>query len=509
MRVAELMGVLSLASDAAMGMPAEHGLRAAAAAVRIGEIAGATEVERADAFYVALMRYAGCTADSDLAADVLGDEIAMRGALYGVDFGDPIEVMPRVARAAAQGKRGFGAASAAIRTIAKMPKLMNSARSHCEVGDRLAERFGFGSAFRTALLQSFERWDGRGWPEKRAGESLAVATRLAHLGEGVETAHRVGGVNAARAVAKKRAGRELDPNLVARFDARAADVCAVFDVASAWDTAMAAEPRAWREVDEEGLDEALRAIGDFAGMKSRYTRAHASGVARLARAAAERARLDEASATTLARAAFVHDLGRVAVSASIWDKPGPLTDLEWERIRMHTYVGERILSRAPGLTTISDVATLAHERLDGSGYHRRLDASSCKAPARLLAAADVYHAMTEDRPQRRALTPDQAAREIEEMARRGALCPDATRAVLWAAGHAPKIKRERPADLTDREVDVLCLVARGLTNKEIGTELQISTKTVGNHLQNIFQKIGVTTRAAATMFAMQKRIVGD
>src|ERR1051325_4636483 len=114
MRVAELMGVLSLASDAGMGMPAEHGLRAAAVAVRLGELCGCSEVERADAFYIALMRYAGCTGDSDLAGDVFGDEITMRGALYGVDFGDPTEVMPRVARAAASGKKGLSAATAAL-----------------------------------------------------------------------------------------------------------------------------------------------------------------------------------------------------------------------------------------------------------------------------------------------------------------------------------------------------------------------------------------------------------
>jgi HD-GYP domain-containing protein (c-di-GMP phosphodiesterase class II) len=507
MRLAELMGVLSLASDAAMGMPAEHGLRAAAVAVRLGEIVGAAEIDRADAFYLALMRYAGCTADSDVAASVLGDEVAMRGALYGVDFGAPAEIMPRVARAAAAGKGRLRGAAAAIRTVLKMPKLMSTGQSHCEVGDRLAQRFGFGAAFRAALFQSFERWDGGGWPRKLSGESLATAIRLAHVGEVVETAHRTGGIDGARATAKKRANGELDPLLVARFDANAADVCVVLDVTSAWAAAMDAEPKAWRTVDDAGLDEALRALGDFADLKSRYTRGHTSGVAALVRAAAERARLDAGTTQTLTRAALVHDLGRVAVSTSIWDKPGPLTDLEWERVRAHTYVGERILSRPAGLAPIAAIATLAHERLDGGGYHRKLDASTCKAPARLLAAADVYHAMIEDRPQRLARSADQAAEELSAMARAGTLCSDAVAAVLSAAGHAAPRKRERPAGLTDREVEVLRLVARGMTNKETAVALGISTKTAGNHVQNIFEKIGVTTRAAATMFAMQKGIL--
>jgi DNA-binding NarL/FixJ family response regulator len=153
------------------------------------------------------------------------------------------------------------------------------------------------------------------------------------------------------------------------------------------------------------------------------------------------------------------------------------------------------------------MATLAHERLDAAGYHRRLDAASCKAPARLLAAADVYHAMIEDRPQRPARSRDEAAAQLSAMARARTLCPDAVAAVLSAAGHAAPRKRQHPCGLTEREVEVLRLVARGLTNKEVAVALGVSTKTAGNHLQNIFEKIGVTTRAAATGFAMQEGLL--
>jgi HD-GYP domain-containing protein (c-di-GMP phosphodiesterase class II) len=500
MRLAEILGTVSLATDVAMGMPAEHGLRAAAVAVRLGEITGATDVERSDAFYIALIRYLGCTADSDLAADVMGDEIAVRSALYGADFASPGDVLPRLWRA----KDGV---AAAVRTIALMPRLMNTATSHCEVGERLAQRFGFGGAFRKALVQVYERWDGKGWPHKLRGEALATAIRLAHAGEVIETAHRTSGVEGAVALAKKRAGKELDPKLVEMLSEHANDVCAVLDVPSAWNTAMDAEPRAWRTVDDAGLDDALLAIGHFADLKSLYTRTHASGVASLVRASAERAKLDADTTRNLARAALVHDIGRVAVSASVWDKRGPLTDLEWERVRTHTYVGERLLARAPSLAAIAKVATLAHERLDGGGYHRKLDAASCKAPARLLGAADAYHAMIEERPHRAALAPDAAAKQLEAMGREGTLCPDAVAAVLSAAGHARSKKKERPSGLTDREIDVLRLVARGKTNKEIAVALEISPKTAGNHLQNIYEKIGVTTRSAAAMFAMQEGLL--
>jgi HD-GYP domain-containing protein (c-di-GMP phosphodiesterase class II) len=232
-------------------------------------------------------------------------------------------------------------------------------------------------------------------------------------------------------------------------------------------------------------------------------------VAALVREAARQVKLDAATARTLGRAALVHDVGRVSVTAAVWDKPGPLNDDEWERVRAHTYVGERILSRSRALAPVAEIATLAHERLDGAGYHRRLRGDACTAPARLLAAADVFHAMTEARPHRGALSADEAASTLSRMAKDGSLCPDAVAAVLAAVGRARPPHRERPAGLTDREVDVLRLVARGLTNKEVASSLDISVKTAGNHLQNVFQKIGVTTRAGAAMYAMQRGIVAD
>jgi putative nucleotidyltransferase with HDIG domain len=248
-------------------------------------------------------------------------------------------------------------------------------------------------------------------------------------------------------------------------------------------------------------------VADFADLKSRYTRGHSSGVAALAEAAARGLGLGDDVARDLRRAALLHDLGRVAVSTGIWDKAAPLADAERERIRMHTYVGERVLARAPSLARVAEIAAQAHERLDGSGYHRRLPAAACTAPARVLAAADAYHAMTEERPHRPARHADEAAAELTSMAEGGLLCPDAVRAVLAAAGHTVK-RVERPAGLTDREVEVLRLLAKGLTNKEIAGELGIAPKTAGHHVQHIFEKLQVTTRSAAAMYAMQMGLLG-
>lgn len=507
MRLAELIATFAVAADAGMGMPMDHGLRSAAVAVRLGELAGAADEDRADAFYLALLRYVGCTADSDVASGVMGDEVGVRGALYGVDWGAPAEVVSRLTRAVARG-RGVRGVAAAARALVTMPRLLDTGRSHCEVGDQLAVALGFGERFRTALRQTFERWDGKGFPDRLKGEAIALSMRLAHAGEEIECAHQAGGVAAAAELLARRARRALDPRLAALARSRIAEVCAPLEAASAWTAAMELEPGAPRTASDEQIDQVLRAMGDFADLKSRFTRGHSRGVARLARFAAAVLGLPEAAGRALERAASVHDLGRVAVSAGVWDKPGPLNDGERERVRLHTYVGERILARAPSLESVAAIATLAHERIDGSGYHRRLGAPACTTPARVLAAADVFHALTEPRPHRPARTPDQAAATVIEMASTGALCAEAVRAVLAAAGHADRPRPSLPAGLTVREIEVLRAVARGLTNKEVAATLDISSKTVSRHLESVFSKIGVTTRAAATMFAMQRGVMG-
>lgn len=507
MRVAELVGTLAVATDVAMGFPPDRVLRAAALVARLGEVAGASDEDRADAYYLCLLRYGGCVADSDAAASVFGDEVTVRGHLYGTDWGSPGGLLPALLSAAARGKDPLRGAAAAMRLVAGMPRMMGAAAAHCEVGDRVAERAGFGAPFRAALMQSFERWDGRGFPRRLRGEAVALPMRIVQAAEDLEFGHRTGGVEGAREMARLRAGKSVEPRLAERFRAQAAHVCAVLEGPSPWKAALDAEPGAPRTTDDDGADEVLAAIGDLADLKSRFTRTHARGVAALVREAARHVRLDAATARTLERAALVHDVGCVSVSAAVWDKAGPLSDDEWERVRAHTYVGERILSRSQALAPVAEVATLAHERLDGGGYHRRLRGDACTAPARLLAAADVFHAMTEGRPHRAAMNADEAAGALSRMGKAGSLCPDAVAAVLAAVGRASPPRREKPAGLTDREIDVLRLVARGLTNKEVATHLDISVKTAGNHLQSVFQKLGVTTRAGATMIAMQRGIV--
>jgi len=196
------------------------------------------------------------------------------------------------------------------------------------------------------------------------------------------------------------------------------------------------------------------------------------------------------------------------VSSAIWDKPGPLTRGEWEKVRLHAYHCDRLLARPGLLGSIGRIASMHHERLDGSGYFRQAPAGQQPPAARVLAAADTYHAMTEPRPHRPAMTSEQAAAELRAEVKAGRLDPEAVGGVLDAAGMPVGRRREQVAGLTAREIEVLRLLARGASIRGIAGTLQISPKTADAHIQHIYAKAVVSSRAAATLFAMQHDLVG-
>jgi HD-GYP domain-containing protein (c-di-GMP phosphodiesterase class II) len=270
-----------------------------------------------------------------------------------------------------------------------------------------------------------------------------------------------------------------------------------------------AEPALTVVLSAERFDAALVAIGSFVDLKSPYFLGHARAVADLAAAAGTQLGLSEAEVRTLRRAGLVHDLGRLGVSNSIWDKRGPLGAGEWERVRIHPYLTERMLHQSPALAPLAAIAVQHRERLDGSGYPRGLSGPAISRPARVVAAADAYQAMREPRPHRPERSADEAAAELRGDVKAGRLDGEAVEAVLGAAGHRVLRRRDGPAGLTQREVEVLKLLARGLSNKEIAERLVISPKTAGNHIEHIYAKIDASSRAAASLFAMQHGLLPE
>ena len=250
-------------------------------------------------------------------------------------------------------------------------------------------------------------------------------------------------------------------------------------------------------------------FGDLADLKSPCLTGHSRTVAALSSGAAVHLGLDGVTRADLENAGHLHDVGRVAVSSSIWDKPGTLTTGEWELVRLHAYHSERVLAGSPALARLAPLVGRHHERLDGSGYHRGCTAGDLPLPARILAAADAYATITEPRPHRAALDRERAEARLLAEGREGRHDVDAVRAVLSAAGHrvTPQA-RSLPAGLSGREAEVLGLVARGLSNAEIADRLSISRRTAEHHVQHIYLKIGASSRAAATLFAVEHDLLG-
>jgi HD-GYP domain-containing protein (c-di-GMP phosphodiesterase class II) len=275
-----------------------------------------------------------------------------------------------------------------------------------------------------------------------------------------------------------------------------------------WQQALDAEPFPKLWIGGERVDSAFMAMAALTGLKSPWLREHSTGVADLAEAAAWRLGLPTASVTLVRRAALAHDLGRIGVSNAIWEKRGALGFGEWERVRLHPHFTERAFAQSAALAPIGMLAGSHHERLDGSGYHRGTRGPELDQSARILAAADCYGAMREDRPYRPALAAEEAEAALMRESEEGRLDREAVDAVLAAAGHQVQRRpRELPAQLTERELEVLLVLVRGRSNQEIADDLGISAKTVGHHVQHVYQKAGVRSRAAATLWAFEHDLV--
>lgn len=498
------MAALSLATDVGMAQPLEQGLGVCVLAVRFAEELGVSDEERCRIHRIALLRHIGCTAETVEFAAMVGDELeARRHGGSWVDWGRPREALGFMLGTMARGSPPMEAARRIARLPAAVPRMREGAIAVCEVAELLGARFGLDATMTAELVSVYERWDGKGFPGRLRGGAIPITARIVQLAEGARMFGARDGAAAALAVLRRRAGGAYDPALVERFCAGGEALLASLEVPSLWEQTVAIGGR--DVLDGEALDRALRAIGEFADLKSPSTVGHSHGVAELAAGAASRCGLD---APAVRRAGWVHDVGRVGVSSLVWEKPGPLSEGEREQVRLHPYLTERVLARSEVLASLGRVAAAHHERLDGSGYHRGAPAAMLSPEARVLAAADAYRAMTEPRPYRAALPADAAAAQLRAEVRAARLDGDAVEAVLAAAGHRPRRRREHVAGLTDREVEVLRALARGLSIREIADSLVIAPKTADAHIQHIYAKIGVSTRAAATMFAMQHELVG-
>jgi HD-GYP domain-containing protein (c-di-GMP phosphodiesterase class II) len=504
-RRVEVLAGLSVAIDLGLGQPAEHMLRSAGIAHRVANRLGLSKEQRDTVYYTTLLMWIGCNADSPEYARWFGDDIAVRRDGYLVDWsGLPYLrfLLGNVARGEPLGER--------MRVMATLFRdarghLTTMIHSHCSSAAALASHIGLGPEVARTLAFTFERYDGGGLPDGASGEDLPIEMRVAQLADVAEVHHRIYGVQGAVAMARSRRGGHLDPAVV---DAFTADAEAILPRPGddSWDRALSIAPDAETRLDESGLDRLVTAIGDFVDLKCPFTLGHSRNVAALADAAGVHLGLLGGEVTAVRRAGHLHDVGRIGVSNQVWSKPAALTGAEWERVRMHPYLTDRVLTRIDGLAIVAVIARAHHEHLDGSGYPLGRSSAALGRPERLLAAAVAYQSALEPRPYREPLSADAAATRLKERVAAGALDSECAEAVLAVAGHAAS-KLRRDDALTPRETEILGLVARGLSNREIAARLVLSEKTVRNHVERTYAKIGATNRVGASLYALQQGLV--
>jgi HD-GYP domain-containing protein (c-di-GMP phosphodiesterase class II) len=512
-RRADFLMALAYATDLATGHSRDFALRSCVLAMRMADAARLDDPMRRAIYHQALLRYIGCNADSHLLAAAWGDEIALRRELQGLDFGDRMEFAAVFVRAITRLFAGGSAeelAEAVRRGLAEAPQVNVPILSgHCEVAQRIAERLGLPPELRESLGQIYERWDGRGLPQGLSGEAVKFPVRLVTLAQDAIALVEAHGFATMSGMIAKRAGGAYEPELVQRFLSHAERFMEGLDGPVDRETILALEPTPHAMLDEVACEEAYLSIADFIDMRMPFTFGHSRAVAALAAAAAKRVGLPPADIRDVRWAAYTHDIGELTVPVATWMRGSALTERETDAGRLHPYHGERALTSLGGDGKV--VAALVqrhHERLDGSGYYRNSRGPDLSPAARILAASEAFQTAREARPHRPALSDAAAATKVRSAVREGKLCPDAVEAVLACAGQPTRrASPERLAGLTPREIEVLRLIAAGDTTKEAARKLDIAVKTADNHIQSLYSKIGVTTRAGAALYALERGLV--
>ena len=484
------------------GLPPETAMRACVIGTALARELGLPEQDVSDTFYATLLMHVGCTALAHETAAVFGDDLTVNSAVARTNFADPRDVfktmIPEATHGMATLARGRAGAFIVTRGKAFGRRFDTGA---CEVARETARRIGLSEGVQQGLYEVQEWWNGAGAPRGLRADEIALPARIARAATDAALFNDFGGPDLAVDALARRSGGMLDPSIVNVFLASASQLLAAATAHDPRERILDIEPHPVIERGSAELPDVARAFGDIVDLKTPYTHGHSSEVARLACAAAGRLSLDQTTRAQLEVAALLHDLGRVGISNAVWEKRGPLTAAEWEQVRMHPYHSERVLATSRALEPIARLAGMHHERLDGSGYHRGCRGRDIPVACRVLAASDAFQAMTQPRPHRAPLPAEKAGQELARAGRAGHLDSDAVAAVLEAAGQRRSLRRRdlRPAGLSEREMEVLRLVAEGRSNRDIAKRLYISPRTADHHVQHIYAKIGVSSRAAAAL----------
>jgi HD-GYP domain-containing protein (c-di-GMP phosphodiesterase class II) len=403
-----VIGALSYALDVAEGQPPGHAVRSCLIGMRLAAELELCAAERSDLFYALLLKDAGCSANANRMAMLFDtDDRAAKATSKLVDWTDKRAAFVWSLRTVAPeaGLRRRLQVLRGIRDEGDVTRKFMEAR--CDRGAEIARMLFLSEQTAGAIRSLDEHWDGRGMPDGLRGEGIPLAARILCLAQTVEVFHAAGGLEAARRVAKRRRGRWFDPGLVDAFLRFCGD-------GEFWGALESPDVSEWEPTDlalagdDERLDRIAQAFARVIDAKSPFTARHSERVAEIADGIGAALGFDPMSRRILLRAGRLHDIGKLAVSNHILDKPGKLTDEEFRAIKTHPVHTLRILERAPCFAELADLAANHHEKLDGSGYPRSLQADDLDLPMRVLAVADIYEALTADRPYRPPLAPEEA-----------------------------------------------------------------------------------------------------
>ena len=499
LKVSELLIGLSAVGDLGRGLEPGHAARTCFIGCRLARCLNADDDTVRTVFYVALLQHIGCIAHAhDTVSFDRGRTIEVNAAADRTDFSRPADILSTFLAEVTEG----GDLVTRLRLVipaARMVRVVD--RTSCEVAEATARRIGLSAEVQAALRQMNEWYNGKGGFLGSKGDAIPLASRIVLAAFTVSIFDRLGGPDAALRAAKSRGGKMLDPAVAAAFVREGRRILEELASGDVLGSLPAAEPVPSFQVDAAAVDEILIAIGEVVDLKTPFTHGAAGQAFRFAGQAASGLGLPEEVVGQVRRAAALRDIGKAALANAILEKQRPLTEADREQVRLHAYHSERVLSRCEPLSAEALLAGMHHERADGSGYHRGLRGSAVPMGARVVAAADALIAMTQPRAYRPALSLDEACARLTGG---GALDRDAAAAVVAAAhGSAPAHRRRLPAGLSERQVEVVRLVAEGLTNRQIAERLVVSPRTAEHHVQDIYLKIGVASRAGAALFAVE------
>lgn len=423
----EILSALSFALDLTEGAVPGHALRSCVLGMRLAEELDLSDTQRASLYFALLLKDVGCSSNAARLCQIIGggDERRVKAAVKLEDWTRPSQ--PKGSTLRLLWNNVLPEASGVDRLVGIVRIGLAQHRNNeelitlrCDRGAHILRKLGLGDIAAEAVRGLDEHWDGSGYPDHRMGRAIPIESRILAVAQHLDVFATEQGTDAALEVLRERSRRWFDPELVRIVDRqqrRGVLWYSALPDTPEYETRQAAldlAPPEVHAVEAGDIDLLCEAFADVVDAKSSFTFRHSIGVTTAALRIGRNLGLSNPSLQFVYRAALLHDLGKLGVPNSILDKSGRLDAAQWQVVQEHPRLTNEILSRISSFDELAFVAGAHHERLDGSGYPNHLTAEYLPLEARILAVADVYSALTEDRPYRASLSHEQALAILRE-----------------------------------------------------------------------------------------------